>query len=520
MNQTAKRTSALKKAILIILILSAAQLVYVYFGQSLLTSVKRPDKADYVKVAEDLLDGGGLYEFQYPFAYSFFVGLAAFFPERLQNNLFYAMQVVWKAGFLLAIFCALRKKLKEEESLIAILLVGLSPLWFMYSFRYMAENLEVPLVILTMLLHFNMREVLSGNASAGKKLLYTFIAALLAWLCFMTKYLCLLLLPVFCLLWGSGALIARAVGPAGPSKGGAPGTKPFCFEPDNHSSRLSGGRIARAAVWSVIYTGIVLALIVLYAAIIAKGQGRPLKLDVIKLTMGFSQASGPDKVGYVFLPDGKWVLCYTLYGLLGASVFAASLIGRASWEKTRKYLAEVLGILAAAAVLIYAASRHSTLAWYNTDGYMLKLLGRYVSLMTTMGLLLIFYMIPEDGRLRDGPGSSAKLSNAGFGEVVKNPGLSAGAIVRTLIGAAAGYLIVVLAWKILYRNALGLNMDPNFLAENRGLDLLAFWRIGKGAAVFYMLMILLNAVVRKRKVLYLTLVLYFLLNDLSLFVWI
>ena len=302
------------------------------------------------------------------------------------------------------------------------------------------------------------------------------------------------------------------------SKGGAPGTKPFCFEADNHSSRLSGGRIARTVLWCVIYTGIVLALIVLYAAIIAKGQGRPLKLDVIKLTMGFSQASGPDKVGYVFLPDGKWVLCYTLYGLLGASVFAASLIGRASWEKTRKYLAEVLGILAAAAVLIYAASRHSTLAWYNTDGYMLKLLGRYVSLMTTMGLLLIFYMIPEDGRLRDGPGSSAKLSNAGFGEVVKNPGLSAGAIVRTLIGAAAGYLIVVLAWKILYRNALGLNMDPNFLAENRGLDLLAFWRIGKGAAVFYMLMILLNAVVRKRKVLYLTLVLCFLLNDLSLFV--
>ena len=464
--------SFLWKALIVILLLTAAQMIYVYTATSHFVSRYTSDSRTFGKIAADIFDGGGLRRFHHPFVYPALLGLYKMVSGGEEGIGFFMAQAAWKGVFLVAIFLLLRKKLKDTDSLIATVLIGISPLWFMYTIRYMAENIEVPLVVVALLVHFNWREEIRAEGRLGKKLGLTFAAALLAWLCLMSKYLCLVMLPVFCLIWGSGAL----------QKG---------------EKKKEG--IVKALIWCVIYTAMVSALILAYAALIARGQGVRLSFTLVKTTLGFNAASGPERVGYQFIPQMKWVMCYTLYAMLGASVIIASLVTGATWKKTAKNLAEVLGLIGIFLVLIYVASRHSTLADYNAK-WMSKLLSRYVSLMSTLGVLLMFYMLPDGGSYG--------------GESLRDKKC----LLRSAFGALAGCGIVVLAWEIIYRNALGFRMVKDFVGENRGLDMLSFWRIGLAAVFFYLIAIALSSFIRKKNFLYIAVGACFLLNDLSIYV--
>jgi len=449
----------------VILLLTAGEYLLCRMGQSTLKEVHAGwDKRHYFAVAKDLFDGGAFTEFQYPFVYPVFIWLTG----QTERGLLLS-QVLVKAFSLAVIWLLLRKKMPEREGMTVMVLLALSPLWCIFSFRYMAENLEVPLLLITLLLHFGRRENLAGSGHFLRKLLLTVLAAGMAWTLMMTKYMCLLLLPVFCLLWGTAAFQKKEK------------------------------RWLSALFWCAVYTSVVLLLIVYYAHLVAQSQGAALNLAVIKKTIGFSQASGPDRVGYRFIPEARWLLCYGLYAFTGAAMILVSLLAGASRKRILENPCVCAGIGAIALILIYVSARHSTLAPYNVDGYMDRLLGRYVAPVTTLGVMLPYFTLP--GAV---PASEAAPSR--------------GSLLRSISAAAAGCAVVLGAWAVLYRNCLGFNMSKKFVLENRGFDLLAFSRIGFPAVCVYLVLILLNAFVKKKQVLYLSLAACFLMNDFSLLI--
>ena len=225
------------------------QLLYVRFGQAAIPITSVSDDRIYLRLGENIARLEAPYTFQYPLLYPLMVALTAPFQGSLGlNAVFFANSLLKVLGFAV-IARQLRAFLPGDEAVAATALMAFSPVSFLYSARVMSENVFVPLLLIALLFHLQRRGALADEqVAAAKKLQLTAAAAVLAWLLLQTKYLSIVLMPVFCLLWGFGAGGAR--------------------------------RLTRAALWCAVYTAIVLACVAAAAFLLSWKMDAPFTLGL------------------------------------------------------------------------------------------------------------------------------------------------------------------------------------------------------------------------------------------------
>lgn len=303
---------------------------------------------------------GKIESVQYPFMYPLLLLPASFMGKYyLEAAVF--LNIILIFGGLFILYKMLKKDMPEPYAKACIIFIMFTPILLRHTKMYMAENLMCPLLLITFMYHILYR---------GKKWLYSLGAGLLLMLCYFTKYLTLILIPVFGLFWVFG----------------------YYDKKDKKKS------IQKMILQGIIYGCAMLFVLLTYTTIYCIVQNEPISIDVIKQILGFSVATGPDRVGYHFIPDVNWVLAYASYTILAA--FPVIIPIFAFWgygllknnPNVRKYVLLTVGMII---MLIYISSRHSTLAPYNGGGVAEKLLGRYVSYIAPVLFIVLFKMISE-----------------------------------------------------------------------------------------------------------------------------
>ncbi len=304
---------------------------------------------------------GKIESVQYPFMYPLLLLPVSFIGKfYLEAAVFTNLVLIF--GGLFILYKMIKKDMPEIYAKACIIFIMFTPILLRHTKMYMAENLMCPLLLITFMYHILYR---------GKKWLYSLGAGLLLMLCYFTKYLTLILIPVFGLFWVFGYF-------------------------DKEDKKRS---IQKMFLHGIIYGCAMLFVLLAYTIIYCIVQNEPVTIEVIKQILGFSVATGPDRVGYHFIPDVHWVLSYISYAVLGAFpiiipiiVFGRGYGGIKNNPNVQKYVLLAIGMVV---MLIYISSRHSTLAPYNGGGVAEKLLGRYVSYIVPILFIVLFKMLSE-----------------------------------------------------------------------------------------------------------------------------
>ncbi len=323
--------------------------IFIVFGSKM--SVQNVDSYGYIKIARDLVSGGKIASVQYPFLYPLLLTPALIFGDHFLDVMGF-IQVILSVLPLVICYFLLKDEIGKKHAVLCGLICSLLPVAIRHSALIMSENLFYPLVILIFIFHFRFR----GDSHIIRN---SILAGVILFAVFATKYISLPLAPLLCIYWGAGY-----------------------YRKEN---KMKGMRNVFVSMF--IYTGTVLSLITAYALYYVHRNSVPLSVSVFRKILGFSVASGPDRVGYVFLPEMKWIVLYLLYMFMISAPIIYALI--MSWDSMPKdFRAKAAGILRLTIVIglvfLYAAARHSTLAPYNADGVMKKMLARYVTYISAL----------------------------------------------------------------------------------------------------------------------------------------
>lgn len=421
-------TSTKKKLLLFGAIWLALEFILVFYKRPI---VFISDEILYKRIAYSLFQFKPALSWHYPVLYPGLISIGFFFRDYFYEAML-AVNILSKGLGLILIWRLLRKEADEERAFNMLVLIGFSPIYFLYSRVLMAENLSCPLLIVNVLYHEHYRKKLV-EGSRAKALACTLGAALLSLSLFWTKYLLVVALPVFCLFW--------------------------CM-PHLASDRKLSGKLFSFVREGFLYTATVVACLVAYAWIYALRVGQPLTFELLTGTMGFGAASGPSNNGYAMSAGWIWVMSYVLYAFLGAVFVIVGMIAetRADLLKENRAVVGLTAVLLL--VLFYVSARHSTHVDYNEGWRMMNLCGRYVAYATP--LLGICWM------RTCGPGRK----------------ISAG-MARRIGAAAAGMAIVWVAYELLYVFSPGVEQSPSWLTGIRAADNAGFTNMGQAFCWIY-----------------------------------
>lgn len=341
------------------------------------------------------------------------------------------INVVIKTIALVPINNMLRRCL-PKYSLECTMMVAFSPIYFVWSRLLMAENLLAPLLIICILYHICYHP--RNRAEVDKK---TVFAALLGLSLIYTKYLTIVLMPIFCLYW-SWELLRR-------------GYKNIC----NYLKV------------NVFYTLVVVCGILLYSIVYSISSKTAWSFEVVKATIGLdSGGSSPGTVGYSLLIDEKWLVCYLCYMVLGAGIQIALIMLLSDVGRVKK---EVIFLLWISVALCYVAARHSSLVSYNEGYRMHKLLGRYVAYFLPICIVLLFLTM------------SHKVSKR-----------------RVIASAISVPMLMFLSYLVLYERLLW-NYEEGWLGGVRGWENVGFLHMGILLCAIYCVTAVIVAILFVRK---------------------
>lgn len=408
----------------------------IVFGSKM--SVQNVDSYGYIKIARGLVSRGKMANVQYPFLYPLLLTPAFLFGDHFLDVMG-IIQVILSALPLVICYFLLKDEIGNKHAVLCGLICSLLPVAIRHSALIMSENLFYPLVLLIFIFHFRFR----GD---GHIIRNSILAGVILFAMFATKYISLPLAPLLCIYWGAGY-----------------------YRKDNKMKGMLNVFISMA-----IYTGTVLSLITSYALYYCYRNSVRLSVSVFRKILGFSVATGPDRVGYVFLPEMKWIVLYFIYILMISVAIICALI--MSWNSMPKdSRAKAAGILRLAIVIglvfLYAAARHSTLAPYNADGVMKKMLARYVTYISALLVIPLFYVWSAT---REQKGVKTRSSTR----------------IKRLVLLTVCLSVYFVSYLILFRSLIW-ELPQSFLNEARGFDLSGIYRKGIGYVAFEGLLIIL-----------------------------
>ena len=363
----------------LLLIFVISQIAFVFYSKPYIVN---GDEKVYKQIAQDIFYGNPVSSFHYPFLYP-----AILAPGLMcKQHFLWAMlciNIVIKAIGLGVIYVLLRKLLPSGRILAVTIMIACTPGYFVFSRLLLSENLSVPLSLITALYHmiFRREKISDENKNKGR-VRFTIGAALLSLSLFWTKYLMLVLLPIFCLYWCTA-----------------------CLNREKKST-------VRYFVWDgIVYVSTVCIFIGLYFLLYAARTEAEPTFELLKATMGFATKAGPESTGYALLPSGRWIICYLAYAILGNVLIVAHIIGRADYPKLCAFKGHFYFIISLVVMLIFVSARHSTLVYYNEGGQMVKLLGRYITYITPLTVVVWGFLVDkaEAGRTSKWRGGIAFL---------------------------------------------------------------------------------------------------------------
>lgn len=399
---------------MLIFIFAILSLCYVFYD---FPYIIISDEKVYKQLAYEIWYGQVTSTFHYPLVYPLSIATSFIFGKYFWLAC-YIINVVIKTIALLVIYKLLLHILNDRISLLVCFLIGFSPIYFIYSRLIMAENIFVPLLIINILFH------IVYDSEKKREYLLTIVAAILTLCLYETKYLALILIPIFFLYWCSSCIIG--------------------VDKSNYCDR-----IVKLFKKSILYLGTIFILLLIYAFYYSFRSQQSMSIKILKETMGlYSGGSAPGNVGYHLIPDVKWIICYSLYAILGIAPVLTAIIKRTDTIKKSCQIKKITYfLLIICAGLIYIAARHSTFVEYNANGEMKKLLGRYVSSITPVFSVL-------------------------FGIVYKKT-INRGNSILRIVGGGFLCLIVIAGYWILYTGGIW-KPDKKWLSGLRGIENSAF----------------------------------------------
>ena len=415
------------------------QLIYVYANG---TCVSVSDEYTYKQIAMDIFPGEAVSSFHYPFVYPFILSLSFYFGDVFYNVMLFE-NILLKTILLAVIFKMLASVVENREDRgLVLTLIAFSPSYFLYSDWIMAENLFSPLLLITILYYISRRNIMISDTIALKnKLSSSAIAGALAVALFETKYLAIILIPLWFAFWFS------------------------CSVPLLKNKKVIKEALLCIICWG-ISVGLVLGGVVLTYCV---KSGCKIDLEIVKLSLGFSSGSGPENTGYKMLPQMKWIICYTAYPFLQAGIIVGENL-KIRWKDIPKSIREnIIFLRIISLLLIFVAARHSSLVDYNADG-MLKLLGRYVTYIVLIEIII--YAITEKYKKEE------KAIDRFF---------------RIFMLVAC----TVFCYAILYGN-FAWKPAEDWLASLRGLENLAFLKLGYIFVIVTCILIVVSQVFGKK----------------------
>lgn len=365
MKEKTEEKRAVIFAAALIGIFFAAQCIYCFVPHPILAM---GDEVIYKQLAFEIYELKPVSSFHYPIIYPLLLAPAA----ALGNGGFYYgmifLNIVYKAALLAVISRLLQKWMKGKAALYVLALIAFSPSMFIWSKYVMSENIMAPLLVVVILYYINYQGLIyDGHVKNRRKVCCTIAAASLAVCLYWTKYLSLVLFPVFFLYWTGFLDIRRLL--------------------QNRKWKQFMGTAA-------LFLSVVAGYIIGYAWIHSLRSGIPMSFSLLKESMGFSIGSGPSNSGYFLLPEFRWSTAYLLYVFLGIAVLLPVFVLRAK-RIFVKYPAETIFFALFAAALIFVSARHSTYGGL-VNGMMIKLLGRYTAYISLFLYILWGKIISEE----------------------------------------------------------------------------------------------------------------------------
>ncbi|MFI3206425.1 MAG: glycosyltransferase family 39 protein [Clostridia bacterium] len=425
----AKKFSNLKIDLLIIAGFTLIYIIYQLVATSLMNGKYIGDEMIYFAISYDIFAGNGINDVQYPIVYPLITAVAFFFEEPYRViqliNIFLNSLIPFVTYFFI------RNMFEREKVVIISILMLVSSFAVCFPSFVMGENLMYLLFLVAFFFHF--------KYAGEKSLKFAFIAGLLLAVMYMTKYLALLMLPAFGLYW-------------------------ICqyFKKEDIKKSLID-ILKNFAVYGIAY-GLV---VILYAFIYSNVNGLALSIDVIKEIGGFSVATGPERVGYSFIPQLKWIGMYVVYAfvlLIPCVIVIVAKIKNAKFLK--EFDSKVLKLIFLSVLLVmftcYTASRHSTLAPYNSTGNMIKLLGRYVSYASTFSIIIAVVLFDKK-------------------EMISKK--------KAILLALGACVSATISYLILYQDLIWTTTTA-FLNVTRGRDLAGFYILGYKYLLYYCIVII------------------------------
>lgn len=338
--------------IILLIIFIISSICYVFWKTPFIVN---GDEIVYKQLSYEIWKGQIASSFLYPLLYPLVISPAFVFGKYFWVAA-YVINILLKAFGIFVIYQLLLRLVREKTAVLISILIAFSPIYYIYSRIIMAENLFSMLLCINVLFH------MIYSSREKNENLFTIIAALLSFLLYETKYIGLILIPIFFLYWIYSYLITTG------EKG--------------HE------RLKTVLRRGGIYIGIVCGFILLYALYYAFRSQQPMTFKLLEETMGFYTSSAPGHTGYRLTVQGKWLICYSLYAILGMIPMLAAIHRRKGIVKQNlETKSREILLLAISMGLIYIAARHSSLIGYN-DSIMIKLLGRYVSYATPLFSIL------------------------------------------------------------------------------------------------------------------------------------
>lgn len=407
----------------IIFIWFILQLIYVFAKEP---CVSVSDEYTYKQIALDIFNGNAVSSFHYPFVYPLVLSVSFIFGKKF----YYAMlliNILLKAIFLGIILKLLSDFIENIQNRKLILtLIAFSPSYFFYSDWLMAENLFAPLLVITILWYAkNQKTLVDSQIMLRTKLLYSAIAGFLAVILYETKYLSIILIPIWFVFWFSPYVLNK------------------------NKKLLRQGMVCIVGYGLTIL--IVLGAVVLIYCI---KSGQIINVDIIKSSLGFKSGSGPENTHYKMVPEIKWIICYLAYVFLSSGLVFGENIKNYDIPKNVK--ANIVFIRMISIGLIFVAARHSSFIDYNEGGKMLKLLGRYVAYIALNEIIVYAVCIEHSNVLK-----RREKNN----------------VVRKLLNIVILIACTVFSYEILYNEVL-YKHENDWLFSLRGLENIAFLKLG------------------------------------------
>lgn len=159
------------------------------------------DEVIYKQIAFEIHKFIPVSTFHYPFLYPLMIVPAVMLGENSYHG-FIILNIVYKVIFLCIINIQLKKVIDKRYVSYILAMLAFSPIVFIWSKYIMSENLMAMLLIVTVLYYLIYQKNTFDESGLERSGVWqTMIAAGLTVCLFWTKYLALVLIPVFFLYW-------------------------------------------------------------------------------------------------------------------------------------------------------------------------------------------------------------------------------------------------------------------------------------------------------------------------------